>query len=188
MENRAVASAKDRARKAEVSARLVPRPLRHDAKPARGRDPLELADNWIPCSPHFQSLFVTGYLPSSLLPDSLACEKVCRRIQQTNGRRRLTTEWAIDAVHSLNELAAQKGSSLTPCMHVESVDKSILPSGAISVVKLFDVGRQLSAKDRDRGGALSAAQGDVRLFCLVVSLPSGVHDCPHIFDVVGSTG
>ena len=40
-----------------------------------------------------------------------------------NERRRLTTELANDAVHSLNWLAGYKESSLTPCMHVESMDK-----------------------------------------------------------------
>ena len=49
--------------------------------------------------------------------------KGCRRTQQTNGRRRLTTELANDAENSLNLLVGFKDSSLTPLMHVESLDK-----------------------------------------------------------------
>ena len=55
-ENRADVSARDKGRP-RFPQGSVPRPLRADAKPSRGGDPLELADNWIPCS-HFPSLLV----------------------------------------------------------------------------------------------------------------------------------
>ena len=71
---------------------------------SRGGNPFELAENWIPCS--VTSLLMT---PSRV--------KGCRSTQQTNGRMRLTTELANDAVNSL------KYSSRTQRMHVESMDK-----------------------------------------------------------------
>ena len=92
-------------------------------------------------------------------------------------------------MNSLHWLAGHNYSILT---------KSILPSGAIPVTRVFDVSRQCTSGDRCV--ALSAAQGDARLLCLVVSselgflqengciTPVGVHDCLHIFDVVRSTG
>ena len=49
--------------------------------------------------------------------------KGCHRTQQTNGRRRRTTERANDAVISLNWLADFQESSLAPCVHVEFMDK-----------------------------------------------------------------
>ena len=48
MENRAEVPARDKVNEAEDPAGSVPRPLRNDAEPARGGDPLELADDWIP--------------------------------------------------------------------------------------------------------------------------------------------
>ena len=67
------------------------------------------------------------------------CVKGCRRTQQTSGRVRLATELANDAVNSLHWLAGHKDSSLT---------RSILPSGAISVTRVFDVSRQGTSEDR----------------------------------------
>ena len=51
------------------------------------------------------------------------CVKGCRLALQTNGRRRLTTELANDAVELLNWLAGYKNSSLTPRTQVEPMDK-----------------------------------------------------------------
>ena len=88
----------------------------------------------------------------------------CRRTQQTNGRRWLTTELANDAVNSLIWLGGHKNSSHPPRLHVESMDK----------------------KHSALWGHL--CDEALRAKKTTVSLWSGVDDCPHIFDVVGSTG
>ena len=117
MQNRAVVSARDQARKAEVSAKSVPRPLRDDAKPAREVIP----SSWqttgpravpLPVSPCERDIFPLHCCPTP------ARVKGCRRTQHTNGRRRLTTELANDTVTSGNKIG-----SFTLCMHVESTDK-----------------------------------------------------------------
>ena len=100
----------------------MPRPLRNDARPARGWEPLELADRRIravplPVSPCERDI---SPLPCCPTPPRVTG---CRRTQLTNGPRRLMTESPNDAVNSLNSLAGHKNSSFAPRMHVESVDK-----------------------------------------------------------------
>ena len=70
--------------------------------------------------------------------------------------------------------------------------RNTLPSGAISVMKLFDVSRQLPENDGGpmRQTTLSRRPHGNLASCqkTAVSFPSGAHDCPRIFDVVESTG
>ena len=52
---------KHKANEAEVPVRWAPRPWRSDRESARGRDPLQLANNWIPCSA------TRGFLPANVM-------------------------------------------------------------------------------------------------------------------------
>ena len=112
------------------------------------------------------------------------------------------TGLAHDAVSSLNWLAGHEDSSPTPRTHVESMDK--MHSAFWRDLCDEALRRQSTApSERQETDAVPSAllKTDVRLFCLVLprelgllqengcfSLSSEVHDCPHIFDVVGSTG
>ena len=128
-----------------------------------------------PVQRHFPSLLmnVTFLL---FFVAQLSCAKGCHRTQQTSGRVRLATELANDAVNSLHWLAGHKDSSLT---------RSILPSGAILVTRVFDASRQCTPDDRCV--ALSATQGDVGLLCLVVSRELGFLQENGCITPVGST-
>ena len=150
MDNRAEVPERDKANEAEVPAGSVPRPLRNDAEPALGGDPLELADDWIP-APLPVSPYERHISPLLCCP-TLSRVKGCRRTQETSGRMRLATELANDAVNSLHWLAGHKDSSLT---------KSILPSGAILVTRVFDIIRQCTSEDR----------------CVALSAAFGMSDC-----------
>ena len=118
-----------------------------------------------------------------------------------NGRRRLTTGSASDAVNSLNWLARHKKSSLTPRVRAESMDKK----HSVLWRHLCDEAlRRQSTAPGERQGAdavlsallkgmpdysVSSCPGNVASYKKTsVSLPCGVLDCPHIIDVVGSTG
>ena len=134
---RAVVSARD---KVKALIGPVPRPLKNDTRPAREWDP---------------SSWQTKGSRTMLLP-VFACErdifphpccpnvKGCRRTQQVNGRRRLTTEFANGAVNSLNWLAGHKNSSLTPRMHVGCMD---VKHSALWRY-LFDFGRQIDRRNQ----------------------------------------
>ena len=55
----------------------VLRPLSHGARPARGLDPLELADNGIPRGASFRVSFANvTFFPLSLLPETATCARV----------------------------------------------------------------------------------------------------------------
>ena len=106
----------------------------------------------------------------------LSRAKGCHRTQQTSGRMRLATELANDAANSLHWLAGHKDSSLT---------RSILPSGAISVTRVFDASRQGTSEDDALLSALLKGMSDYS----VSSSPGNLASYkPHIFDLVLSTG
>ena len=123
----------------------------------------------LPVSPYERDMFP---LPSCPIPLRV---KGCWRTLQTSGRMRLATDLANDAV-SIGSLATKTRLAST---------KSILPSGAISVTRVFDVSRQCTSDDRCV--ALSDAQGDVRLLCLVVSKDLGLPQENGCISPVGST-
>ena len=140
--------ARDKAKYAKAPIGSVPRRLRNDLRPAPGGDLFELADNRIPRDASSRLIFCErDIFPLPCCPNPPRVKR-CRRTQQVNGRRRMTTEFANDAVNSLNWLAGHKNSSLIPRIHVESTDEKLSAPGAVSVMKLFDVSQQLRANGR----------------------------------------
>ena len=182
MENRAVVSAREKARKAEVFARLVP--ARGEMMQSRLGE--AILSSWQTNGSRAAALAVSSYerdiFPLPCCPTHLL-GKGCRRTQQTNGRRRLVTELA---------LALKVPVSLCVCMlsprikehsalwrHRQSTGPSERQGTCAAPSALLKGMSDYSSSSSPRKLA-SHQKTDV-------SLP-GVHDCPRILDVVGSTG